>query len=72
MRGCEAHPEHLRGQALHGERAELAISQREQRGRIARDRGTDDREQPLVAIGGAQALGQIDRELLQGWPGDHG
>ncbi len=64
VRGCEAHSEHLRRQPLHGERPELAISQHEQRGRVAGDHGTDDREETLIPISRAHALGQIDRELL--------
>jgi hypothetical protein len=69
--GGEAHPEHLGRETLHGERPQLAISQHEQRGRVARDHGTDDREKPLIPIGRADALGQIDRELLQGRPRVH-
>jgi hypothetical protein len=69
--GREAHPEHLWRQPMDGERPQLAVSQREQGGRVAPDHGTHDREETLIAIGRSQALGEVDREAVERGPGLH-
>ena len=71
IRRREPHPEHRRGQAVDGEGMEYAVAKGEQRGRVAGDRGTDDVEEPLVAIRRPQALGQVDGDSLKCTPGVH-